>query len=62
MWGIIKRMGGDRRQWEYPVMVFEEETAGERRKLRLWPNNLQVFIVKKIHRKEKINNFESTFL
>ncbi len=27
MWGIIKRMGGDRRQWEYPVMVFEEETA-----------------------------------
>uniref|UniRef100_A0A8C2Q875 Reverse transcriptase n=1 Tax=Cyprinus carpio TaxID=7962 RepID=A0A8C2Q875_CYPCA len=27
VWGMIKRMGGDRRKWEYPVMVFEEETA-----------------------------------
>lgn len=27
VWGMIKRMGGDRRQWEYPVLTFEEEIA-----------------------------------
>ncbi len=27
VWGMIKRMGGDRREWEYPVIVTEEGTA-----------------------------------
>lgn len=27
VWGMIKRMGGDRREWEYPVMTSEEETT-----------------------------------
>lgn len=27
VWGMIKRMGGDRRKWEYPVITTEEGTA-----------------------------------
>ena len=27
VWGLIKKMGGDRREWEYPVMTSEEVTA-----------------------------------
>lgn len=27
VWGMIKRMGGNRRQWEYPVLTFEEKIA-----------------------------------
>lgn len=27
VWGMTKRMGGGRREWEYPVMTSEEETA-----------------------------------
>lgn len=27
VWGMIKRMGGDRRDWEYPVMVDEGKTT-----------------------------------
>ena len=27
VWGMIRRMGGDRREWEYPVITSEEEVA-----------------------------------
>ena len=27
VWGMIRRMGGDRREWEYPVMMEEGKTA-----------------------------------
>lgn len=25
VWSMIKKMGGDRRQWEYPVLILDEE-------------------------------------
>ena len=27
VWGMIRKMGGDRREWEYPVITLEEQTA-----------------------------------
>lgn len=27
VWGMIKRMGGDGREWDYPVITLEKETA-----------------------------------
>ncbi len=27
VWGMIKRMGGDRREWDYPVITYEEDIA-----------------------------------
>ena len=27
VWGMIRKMGGDRREWEYPVITAEGETA-----------------------------------
>ena len=27
VWGMIKKMGGDRREWGYPVLQYDEETA-----------------------------------
>ena len=27
VWGMIRKMGGERREWDYPVIISEEETA-----------------------------------
>lgn len=27
VWGMIKKMGGDRRKWTYPVLINENEEA-----------------------------------
>ena len=27
VWGMIRKMGGDRREWEYPVITLEEQTV-----------------------------------
>lgn len=31
-WGMIKKMGGDRREWEYSVLTSKEEIAISTRK------------------------------
>lgn len=54
VWRMIKRMGGNRREWEYPVIVTEEETAvsnGE--KVESMAKHLQRYIVQKTYQRKK---------
>jgi len=54
VWGMIKRMGGDRREWEYPVLTSGEETAvSNREKAEIMA---KAFV--KIHGSDKLSEEE----
>lgn len=49
VWGVMKMMGGDRREWEYPVTVTsEDETVSNRDKAEIMAKSFA-----KIHRKKE---------
>ena len=49
VWGVIRKMGGERREWDYPVMWAGGETAvTDREKVEMMAGRLLGYIVRVI--------------